>query len=53
MNDTLGHAAGDRLLIAAAERLATIVRGGDLVARTGGDEFVIVMRDLEDPEEAL
>jgi diguanylate cyclase (GGDEF)-like protein/PAS domain S-box-containing protein len=52
VNDTLGHAAGDTLLIAAAARLYDVVRSGDLVARLGGDEFVIVMRDLGDPSEA-
>ncbi len=53
VNDSLGHAFGDVLLQLAAERIALSVRGGDLVARPGGDEFVVVMRDLEDPSEAL
>ncbi|MDP2014694.1 MAG: diguanylate cyclase, partial [Actinomycetota bacterium] len=53
VNDTLGHAAGDSLLIAAARRLEGIVRGGDLVARLGGDEFVVVIRDLDEPAEAV
>jgi diguanylate cyclase (GGDEF)-like protein/PAS domain S-box-containing protein len=53
VNDSLGHDVGDTLLIVAAQRLAGAVRGGDLVGRVGGDEFVVVMRDLADPAEAV
>ncbi|GAA3454088.1 putative bifunctional diguanylate cyclase/phosphodiesterase [Dactylosporangium matsuzakiense] len=51
VNDTLGHGAGDALLIAVSGRLAESVRPGDLVARLGGDEFVVLL-DAIDPDEA-
>ncbi|HMA33532.1 MAG TPA: diguanylate cyclase [Chloroflexia bacterium] len=51
INDTLGHAAGDQLLIAVAGRIQASVRGGDTVARLGGDEFTVLMEDLTDRQE--
>ena len=45
INDTLGHAAGDELLVAVTERISSLVRDGDLVARLGGDEFAILIED--------
>lgn len=53
INDSLGHAEGDRLLIAIAGRLKFILRPGDLVARLGGDEFTILLNELDSPEDAL
>jgi diguanylate cyclase (GGDEF)-like protein len=52
VNDTLGHPRGDLLLRLVAERLRRIVRSSDIVARFGGDEFVIVQSPLSNAEEA-
>ncbi len=49
VNDTLGHAAGDYVLQQVARVLTEETRGQDVVARVGGDEFVLVLRDLTEP----
>ena len=53
VNDTMGHAAGDKLLQAVAERLVSAVRQSDLVARLAGDEFVVLIEDHKGPEEVM
>jgi diguanylate cyclase (GGDEF)-like protein len=53
VNDDLGHAAGDELLVVVAERLAVASRGEDDVGRLGGDEFLILLRDISGPEVAM
>jgi diguanylate cyclase (GGDEF)-like protein len=53
VNDTMGHSLGDELLVAVAERLGRNVRASDLVGRTGGDEFVIVVHDVHDEAHAV
>ena len=53
INDSLGHAAGDELLIAIGRRLDTHTREDDLVARLGGDEFVVLCLDTASDEDAL
>jgi diguanylate cyclase (GGDEF)-like protein len=50
VNDSLGHGAGDKLLMAIAERLRSTLREGDTVARLGGDEFVLILDDQKNDE---
>jgi diguanylate cyclase (GGDEF)-like protein/PAS domain S-box-containing protein len=53
INDSLGHEAGDVLLVVVAERLRSCLRPEDTLARFGGDEFVILIEDVESPEDAV
>jgi diguanylate cyclase (GGDEF)-like protein len=52
INDSLGHAVGDKLLQSVARRLLASVRGSDTVSRQGGDEFVILLSEITYPEDA-
>ncbi len=53
INDTYGHAAGDTVLIAVAERLVSVVRSSDTVARLGGDEFVLIIESIAEREQVV
>ncbi len=52
INDSLGHSAGDQLLIIVAQRLRSCVKDGDTVARLGGDEFTVILRNVGSTESA-
>ena len=52
INDTLGHAAGDQVLVLLAQRLSAVLRHSDTLARLGGDEFAILLPDVQDGRRA-
>ncbi|MEU4625581.1 GGDEF domain-containing protein [Actinoplanes sp. NPDC023801] len=53
VNDTYGHAAGDQLLVAVAQRLRDGIRGADTAARLGGDEFAVLLDGMDSPKDAV
>jgi diguanylate cyclase (GGDEF)-like protein/PAS domain S-box-containing protein len=53
INDSVGHETGDKLLVGVAERLRNLLRPNDTLARFGGDEFTVLIEDIEDPADAM
>lgn len=53
VNDSYGHATGDRVIHAVAERIRAVLRSGDIAARVGGDQFAMLINDLPDDDTAL
>lgn len=53
VNDTLGHAAGDQLLLKVSERIQQVVRESDTVARLGGDEFTVILNSISNKDDVV
>jgi len=53
VNDTFGHASGDALLVQASRRIHSVLRGSDTLARMGGDEFAVLLSDMNEADEAV